>query len=209
MMVSEATNPFFSSGWVVLWILISWWLGLVATMAVLWQPAAAYRATGRSKFRWFLLELVGGLIGLGLFTWIAFRFRVREDLKKNGGKLGIWQSTPEEKAAKQEARRAAAARLAAAEVQERNQRAAAPYSRERSVSSQSSFTSTTREVSCSSCSGSGHKSCPTCHGTNQVSNGTEFGGTANAYRYCDNWQCSSGQVTCTSCSGRGKVKVNA
>jgi hypothetical protein len=79
--IGNASNGVFGSGWFALYLLFSWLFGLVGTISALLQPRTAYESIGRSKLRWVLIELVGLVLALGLFTWIAFRVSVRDDLK--------------------------------------------------------------------------------------------------------------------------------
>jgi hypothetical protein len=203
----KATNSFFSSPWLILYLFIAWWVGVVGIMASLWQPSAAYRATGRSKLRWVVIELVGFVIGLGLFTWFAFRVFVREDLKEHGGQKGFWQDSPEEKAAKA-AKRAEAAKRAANELKERNESTdsgRAPSTRQRWEPTHNEWDPKVREESCRNCSGNGKTRCPRCGGTGQLKQ-NELSGTGYEYYSCDNG-CSYGEQTCSSCGGSGKVNT--
>jgi hypothetical protein len=204
----QATTSFLKSPWFILYLFIAWWLGFVGIMASLWQPSAAYRATGRSKLRWVVIELVGFALGLGLITWFAFRFFVRESLKENGGQKGFWQDTPEEKAAKA-AKRAEQAKRAANESRERNESTAsgrASNTRQRWEPTHNEWDPKEREVDCSNCSG-GKTTCTRCGGRGLIENAAELRGTGNDYRSCDNYLCQGGRVDCSSCNGTGKKSV--
>jgi hypothetical protein len=68
------------------------------------------------------------------------------------------------------------------------------------------FSPKEQTISCDKCSGTGRMTCYRCGGSGRLSNGAEFGGTADAYRICE---ACSGQtrITCDGCGGSGKKTV--
>jgi hypothetical protein len=67
-----------------IYLLVGWALALACVVDVLRQPRRAFAATGRSKLRWLLIELLGGVL-LGVFTWGWYAFAVRPGLVRAGG----------------------------------------------------------------------------------------------------------------------------
>jgi hypothetical protein len=65
------------------YLLASWFLGLCAVVDVVLQPRASFVPTGRSKVRWFGIELAGAPL-FGVFTWAHYIARVRPRL--DGGR---------------------------------------------------------------------------------------------------------------------------
>lgn len=70
-----------------IYLLVGWAFALASVVDVLMQPARAFAAVGRSKWRWLLIELVGGVLA-GVFTWAWYAFRVRPGVVRAGGRRG-------------------------------------------------------------------------------------------------------------------------
>lgn len=67
-------------------VYVSLVLGLAGSFDVLSQPRKAFRASGHSKLRWFLIESIGCLFLLGAATWAVYSFAVRPTVVAAGGR---------------------------------------------------------------------------------------------------------------------------
>jgi predicted RNA-binding Zn-ribbon protein involved in translation (DUF1610 family) len=74
-------------GYFEIYLLVGWAFALASVVDVLMQPAAAFAAVGRSKWRWLLIELLGGVLA-GVFTWAWYAFAVRPGVVRAGGRRG-------------------------------------------------------------------------------------------------------------------------
>jgi len=61
-------------------------LGLAGIFDVLTQPKAAFVASGHSKWRWLLIELVGTLLLMGAVVWLVYSVWVRRQVVAAGGR---------------------------------------------------------------------------------------------------------------------------
>lgn len=74
----------------------------------------------------------------------------------------------------------------------------------RGRAAQSTYGSSPNAQTCSKCGGTGRMVCPDCRGSGRVSNGSEFAGTANAYRVCDLCGGACRIYPCDQCGGTGR-----
>jgi hypothetical protein len=169
---------------VPIYLIVCWFFGLVGTVDVALQPRSAFQAVGRSKLRWFAIELLGGVL-FGIFTWAWYAIRVRPALVRAGGRpprklLNAWL----------ELRREAAAR--------RPSTPAAPPG-----AAGKGFEPAT---TCRQCGGSGQVDrprCMRCGGSGRVPNPQH--NPSVPYINCN--ACGgpgTGRMPCPSCGGRGR-----
>ena len=91
-----------------------------------------------------------------------------------------------------------------ARVAERNKRNAAEKANEASKSETKTKPYVAQYKSCSSCHGTGKKTCTYCGGQGRIYKTTARGSRES--NYCT--ACSGGHKTCLGCSGSGKVKTH-
>lgn len=71
---------------VSIYVLLAWILGLAGTIDVVLQPRRAFAAADESKLKWLAIELGGGILLLGPFTWTYYAVKVRRVLVQHGGR---------------------------------------------------------------------------------------------------------------------------
>lgn len=70
---------------VTAYIILGWWLGSAGFSVHCPSRLTLTRSDGHSKLRWVLIQLLGGICLVGIFTWALYAFWVRPKVIRAGG----------------------------------------------------------------------------------------------------------------------------